>query len=438
VESNGPILVPGYEPSFQPEQQNGRAEKLWLLWRERHFLFRVIWMAALASTVAAFLIPKRYESTARLVPSETSTSSMAGVLLNRAAGGTSGGSGASGLGLGLDAANLLGIKTPGAFYVEILHSRTVQDYLINKFDLRAHYRKKYYRDTRKKLDRNTDVEEDKKSGVITLTVTDTDKNLVATMVQAYVDEMNRVAAGLNTSAAHREREFLEQRLKTAKQDLDNAVMRMSQFSSKHTMMDVQQQSKAMMEAAAKLQGELIASESELKGLQQIYSDDNVRVKSVRARVGELQAQLKKMVGDYTDPSAAEKESQVAGTYPSIRTLPALGYNYAELYRQAKIQESVFDFLTHQYEMARIQEAKELPVVRLMDEGDVPEKKASPNRSLIIALGVLSAFVLGCLWVIEKERWNQLPVDDSRRILAGEVEGELKSILGKIRGNGSRS
>jgi uncharacterized protein involved in exopolysaccharide biosynthesis len=203
------------------------------------------------------------------------------------------------------------------------------------------------------------------------------------------------------------------------------------------MMDVQQQGKAMMEAAAKLQGELIASESELKGLQQIYSDENVRVKSLRARVGELQTQLKKMVGNYTEPSAAAAESEAAGSYPSIRTLPALGYNYAELYRQTKIQESVFDFLTHQYEMARIQEAKELPVVRVMDDGDVPEKKASPNRSLIIALSVLSAFVLGCVWAIEKERWNQLPVDDSRRLLAGEVEGELKSVFRKVRGNRSR-
>jgi uncharacterized protein involved in exopolysaccharide biosynthesis len=436
VESSGPVLVPGYEPSFQPEQQNGRTEKLWLLWRERRFLWRVLWMAALGSTAIALLIPRRYESTARLVPGETSSTSMTAALLSKATGAA--GAGSSGAaGLGLDAAGLLGLKTPGAFYIEILRSRTVQDQLINKFDLRTHYRKKYYRDTRKKLDRYTDIQEDKKSGVITLTVTDTDRNLAATMVQAYVDEMNRVAAGLNTSAAHREREFLDQRLKTAKLDLDNAVMRMSQFSSKHTMMDVQDQGKAMMEAAAKLQGELIASESELKGLQQIYSDDNVRVKSVRARVGVLQTQLKKMVGDYTDPSVAATESQVAGSYPSIRTLPALGYSYADLYRQAKIQESVFDFLTHQYEMARIQEAKELPVVRVMDEGDVPEKKASPNRSLIIGLSMLSAFLLGCVWVIEKERWNQLPADDSRRLLAGEVEVELRSVLRKIRGNRSR-
>jgi uncharacterized protein involved in exopolysaccharide biosynthesis len=436
VESSGPVLVPGFDPSFQTEQQGGKSEKLWLLWRQRGFLWRVVWMTALASTLVAFLIPKRYQSTAKLVPGESSSTSTTASLLSRVTGGGGGPGGAS-AGMGLDAAGLLGLKTPGAFYVEILHSRTVQERLINRFDLRTHYKKKFYEDTRKKLARYTDVDEEKKSGVITLSVTDTDKDLAATIVRAYVDEMNRVAAGLNTSAAHREREFLEQRLKTAKQDLDRAVMRMSQFSSKHTMMDVQQQGKAMMEAAAKLQGELIASESELKGLEQIYSDDNIRVLSVRARVRELQSQLKKMVGDYTDPNEAAAESQVAGSYPSIRTLPALGYSFAELYRQAKIQESVFDFLTHQYEMARIQEARELPVIRVMDEGNVPEKKVSPTRSLIIGLSILSALVFGCVWVIEKDRWNQLPTDESRRLLAGEVERELKSLVRKVRGNRSR-
>ncbi|MCU1284834.1 MAG: Tyrosine-protein kinase Wzc [Acidobacteriales bacterium] len=434
MESSGPVLLPGFDPSFEPEQKVERSEKLWLLWRQRGFLWRVIWMTAMASTIVALLIPRRYQSTAKLVPGETSNTSLTASLLSRVSGvGGGGGTGGASAGMGLDAAGLLGLKTPGAFYVEILHSRTVQERLINKFDLRTHYNKKYYEDTRKKLSRYTDVDEDKKSGVITLSVTDTDKELAAVMVRAYVDEMNRVAAGLNTSAAHREREFLEQRLYTAKQDLDQAVMRMSQFSSKHTIMDVQQQGKAMMEAAAKLQGELIASESELKGLEQIYSDDNIRVLSLRARVRELQAQLTKMIGNYTDPSAAGAESQAAGSYPSIRTLPALGYSYADLYRQAKIQESVFDFLTHQYELARIQEARELPVIRVMDEGNVPEKKVSPSRSLIIALSLLTAFVLACVWVVEKERWNQLPADDSRRLLAGEVEGELASFLRKVRG-----
>jgi uncharacterized protein involved in exopolysaccharide biosynthesis len=428
VEISGPAIAPSYEPSYSPEPgpdqpEGGPGGKLWLFWKHRAFLWRVFWITALLSVAVAFIIPVRYKSTAKLVAGENPGSSPLSGLLNKAAGG------GSGLGLGLDPSSLLGLKTPGAFYVEVLKSRTVQERLVEKFDLRTHYRKKYYQDARKKLDRMTDLDEDKKSGIITLSVVDWDPRFAAMLARSYIEEMNRVAADLNTSAAHREREFLEQRLKSAKQDLDQASLALSEFSSKHTMMDVQQQGRAMMDAAARLQGELIGSESELKGLEQIYSEDNVRVRSLKARVGELQAQLKKMVGNYTTPATVGDSA--GGDYPSIRTLPALGYRYQDLYRQAKTQEGIYDFLTQQFELARVEEAKELPVVRIMDEPNVPEKKNSPIRSLIVGLSVFVALVLGCVWVVEKEKWERLPVDDSRRALASEVGSELKAVFRKM-------
>jgi uncharacterized protein involved in exopolysaccharide biosynthesis len=424
VEGSGPAIAP-YEPSFAPDPEldqpeGGTAGKLRLFWRQRGFLWRVFWITALLSTAVAFIIPVRYKSTTKLVAGENSGSSPLSGFLSKAAGG-----GGSGLGLGLDPESLLGLKTPGAFYVEVLKSRTVQDRLVEKFDLRTHYSKKYYQDARKKLDRMTDIEEDKKSGVITLSVVDWDPRFAAALARSYIEEMNRVAADLNTSAAHREAEFLEERLKSAKQDLDQASLELSEFSSKHAMMDVQQQGRSMMDAAAKLQGELIGSESELKGLEQIYSEDNVRVRSLKARIGELQAQLKKMLGNYTTP-ATVADSASSGDYPSIRTLPALGYQYQDLYRRARTQESIYDFLTQQYELARVEEAKELPVVRIMDAPNIPEKKNSPIRSLIVGLSVFVALVLGCAWVVEREKWERLPLDDSRRLLASEVKTELKT------------
>ena len=440
MESRAPVIAPSpaYRPSFPSdpgpngrEQTGGVSGKLLLLWRHRGFLWSVAWKAALLSVIVAFIIPKRYKSTAKLVPGENSnTSAMAG-LLNKASGGS------SGMGLGLDAASLLGVKTPGAFYVEVLRSRTVQDDLINKFDLRAHYKKKWYQDARKKLDKATEIDEDKKSGVITLSVIDWDPTMAQHMVRVYIEEMNRLAAELNTSAAHRERQFLEDRLNSAKKELDQDSLELSQFSSKHSMMDMQQQGKAMMDAAARVQGELIASESELKGIQQIYSDDNVRIRTLKARIAELQGQLKKLVGDYTDPNAADEPRASAGAYPSIRTLPALGYRYIDLYRRVKIQETIYEFLTQQYELARVQEAKELPIVRVMDDGNYPEKKASPTRSLIVFLSVFGALLLACFWVFGKHSWEQLSPDDSRRLLVSEVSAEFRAAMGKIRGHRSR-
>src|SRR5215510_9640737 len=417
-----PIYEPSFPPDLGPEQpgQGRMAARLSLWWRHRRFLWRVFWITAILSTIVAFLIPKRFKSTAKLVAPESAGASMMNGLLNKAGAGYA---------LGLDPSSLLGLKTPGAFYAAVLQSRTVQDRLVEKFDLRTHYRKKYYQDARKKLNSNTDIEEDKKSNVITLSVTDWRPEFAAMLANSYIEEMNRVATDLNTSAAHREREFLEQRLKTAKQDLDQASMQLSEFSSKHTMMDVQQQSRTMMDAAARLQGELIASQSELKGLEQIYSDDNVRVRSLRARVGELQSQLKKMVGAYTAPGSADDAP--TGDYPSIRTLPALGYRYQDLYRQSKNQETIHEFLNHHYAMAPVEAGQELPVLRVMDPPNVPEKKNSPIRSLIVGLSVFIAMVLGCWWVVEKEKWEQLPPDDSKRLLAAEVTSDMKAALRKV-------
>jgi capsule polysaccharide export protein KpsE/RkpR len=250
-------------PVPEPDSGDKRGEKLWLLWRARRFLFGVTWKSALLSIIAAFLIPRHYESVVRIVPAESSTSgsgnSMLG-LLSKAIGGSDS---SSGMALGLDASSILGTKTPAAFYVEVLKSRTVQDRLINAFDLRARYRKATYYEARKKLAKFTDIEQDNKSGVITLKVTDYEPKVAAQIANAYIQELNRLAVDLNTSSAHREREFLEERLKTAKQDLSRASLELSQFTSRNSMVDPQNEGKAMMDAASKLQGELIARETEM-------------------------------------------------------------------------------------------------------------------------------------------------------------------------------
>ena len=441
MEARGQATVPIYAPSIhpdlekrysppKPEPDDRKGERLWVLWRSRRFLWGVVWKTFIASVVLAFLIPSHYKSAVRFVPGENSTTNGGGSmmgLLSKVLGSDN-----SSMGFGLDAASLLGAKTPGAFYVEVLKSRTVQDRLINHFDLRARYRKSTYFEARKKLAWFTEVEEDKKSGVITLTVTDYEPKMAAQIANAYVEELNRLAVDLNTSSAHRERQFLEERLTTAKQDLARASAALSQFTSKNSMVDPQNEGRAVMDAAARMQGELIASETELKGLQQIYSDDNVRVRTLKARIAELQSQLKKLVGQNNDVISQDSVSGWSAPYPSMHTLPGLGSRYAERYREAKIQEAVYAFVTQQFEMAKIQEAKELPIVRVMDVGVAPEKRSSPIRSLIVAGSVFGAFLLACLWVVGKYRWQQIPADDSYRLLAADVAGEFRSIFAKLR------
>jgi capsule polysaccharide export protein KpsE/RkpR len=254
------------------------------------------------------------------------------------------------------------------------------------------------------------------------------------MSQAYVEELNKLVAELSTSSARRERIFLEERLQTVNKDLESAEKEFSQFASKNTAIDIREQGKAMVDAAAILQGQLIAADSEYEGLKQIYNDNNFRVRSVKARIDELQKQLEKLGGkgeSSTTISAQPSDSM----YPSIRKLPLLGVMYADLYRRTMIQAAVLEALTKEYEMAKVQEAKEIPTVKVLDAADIPDKKSFPPRLLIIFLGMTLAFAGATTWVFSKTTWDQADSSDPRKVFAQEIFQTTKAYLPWVSKNG---
>jgi len=313
------------------------------------------------------------------------------------------------------AANVLGMKSTGALFLGLLRSRTVEEHIIEQFRLQSVYWVRYRQDARKVLNSRTDLVEDRKSGIITITVRDRDPQRAHDIAQAYVEELNHLVSQVSTSSARRERVFIEQRLSAVKADLEDAEQQFSAFASKNTALDIKEQTKAMVESAALLQGQLIAAQSELEGLVQIYNPNNVRVRSAQARVDELKRQLSKISG--TDASLAADASQSNDQYPSIRKLPLLGVQWADLYRRVKIQETVYELLNQQYELARIQEVKEVPTVNVVDPADLPEKKSWPPRLLIIALLTVLSLAAAAVTIVGSEKIQSLEPDDPRRQLA---------------------
>jgi len=254
------------------------------------------------------------------------------------------------------------------------------------------------------------------------------------MGQAYVEELNRLVAELSTSSARRERIFLEERLKGVNRDLETAEKEFSEFASKNAAIDVKEQGKAMVEAAATLQGQLIAAESEFEGLKQIYTDNNVRVRSVKARIDELKHQLDKLGGKGESATAVSNQPGDS-LYPSIRKLPLLGVTYADLYRRTRVQEAVFEALTKEYEMAKVQEVKEIPAIKVLDYPNIPEKKSFPPRLLIIFLGMILSFVAATTWVFGKTTWDHADSNDPRKLLAQEVFTTVRAAIPHFSQNG---
>ncbi len=348
-----------------------------------------------------------------------------------AAAALSGGAG----GLGGIAGEMLGMKSTSDIFVGILSSRTVQDKLIQQFDLKKLYGDRRMEDARKDLAEHTGISVDRKSQIITITVIDHDAKRAAAIGQAYVAELNRLVAELSTSSARRERMFLEERLQAVTKDLESAEKEFSQFASKNTAIDIKEQGKAMVEAAAILQGQLIAAESEYQGLKQIYTDNNVRVRAVRARIDELKHQLEKL-GGKGESATSISDPPGDSLYPSIRKLPLLGVTYADLYRRTRVQEAVFEVLTKEYEMAKVQEVKEIPTVKVLDAPNIPDKKSFPPRLVIMLLGTALAFGLATAWVFGKTAWDQTDSIDPRKAFAQEVFSAVKASIPQFAHNGS--
>jgi uncharacterized protein involved in exopolysaccharide biosynthesis len=401
------------------------------LWDRRQAVWRSTGTGLVLSTLIAFLIPKRFESSAHLMPPDQPNAGIGMALL---AGSSSNNAGSN---LGSIAGGLLGLKSSGALFIGILQSRTVQDDILTKFQLQKVYAERYAENARKDLARNSAVFEDRKSGIITIQVTDKDPVRATAIAQEYTAELNRVVNQMSTSSAHREREFLEERLKAVQLDLADAEKDFSQFSSKSGAIDIREQGKAMIGAAATVQGQLIAAQSELEGLKQIYTSDNVRVRSVQAQISEWKTQLDKIGGENEIAASSAHTTQSGSNYPTIRRLPLLGVMYADLYRRTTVQEAVFETLTREYELAKVQEVKETPSVKVLDPANMPEEKSYPPRLLIIAFGTCVAFVVGMAWLFLNSFWDETDPEDPRRALALEIYRGAASHMPWASTNGSR-
>jgi len=378
-------------------------------WVKRRLFFGIIATGILLSLLYALLLPNMYTSTTTLMPPDNpSLNSNPMSLFSPFGSAVTASSGSA----------LLALRNPGAIFTGILGSRTVQEGVVKQFDLLHHYETPYLETACKRLAKDSVIQSDQKTGIVTISVKADNPVLASNIAQGYVAELDRVVASSSTSAARRERIFLEGRLKEIKKDLDDSAKDLSKFSTKSRTIDIQSQGKAMVDSGLKLEDQIVEARSQLAGLLQTYSEDNVRVRTTRARIAELQRQIDKMMGSPEETGAGSNDS----AYPSVSELPALGLAYSDLERRVREEEVLWDVLTRQYEAARVQEAKEIPTVRVLDAANVPERKSSPIRSRIMILGALLSLAAAFIAVSATSAWEELDAQDERKRVVREIVG----------------
>ncbi len=255
------------EKKHESALKNSLVARLRLLWTHRIFLLRISLAGLGVATLLAFLLPKRFEASTLLMPPDDESSKT--MAMAAALGGRLPGS------LSTLAGDVLGVKSSGDLFVGILRSRTIQNALVEQFNLKHVYSVRKMDPARRKLAQNSIIVQDHKTGIIYIGVTDRSPERAAKLAQAYVTELNKVVSQLSTSSARREREFLEGRLVEVKNNLESAEKDFSDFASKNTALDIKEQGRAMVDSAARLQGQMMAAQSELEGLKQVYAETNV-------------------------------------------------------------------------------------------------------------------------------------------------------------------
>lgn len=375
-----------------------------LFWRRRFLVLRFCVAGLLLSVLLAFALPRRYQATVTIMPPDQAGGGGGAALL----AALSQRSASSANGLGAIAGTLLGGQTRGELYIDLMRSGSVGSALAQQYDLQHVYAKRYQADTLKKLGQRTAVAENKKSGLITLTVTDSDPARARDLANAYVSELNRLLVRVSVSAARRERVFVEQRLRSVQDELQQAQIELSEFSSRNRMVDLKEQTRAMVDAGAKLEAQRIVAQAQLASLRQIYGEENPRVIAARQEESVLQHELSQMSGD----KAPDADAAVLS--PSLQKLPSLGVQWANLYRRVRVQETVYELLSAQFEAARIQEAREVGTVSVVDAAGLPEKRSFPRRTLTVAAGGIVSFLAALVWIIAVENWTQRGPEDPLR------------------------
>jgi tyrosine-protein kinase Etk/Wzc len=365
------------------------------VWRRRWMIATLGVVALVIAFVISMLLPKTYDSVATvLAPKEGA----AGGLLP----GLTASSGLLQQVVGLSLPSL----TPNRdLLISVLRSRTIADSVVTKFDLQQRYRERYREDAINRLRRMTAVSLTKE-GVIAVRVEDTDAARAAEMANYYVDLLDRLVAQYSRGEAGRQRGFLTSQLASAKTDLDTAEEELRRFQEKNRAIVLQEQTKGAIEAAARLKGEIIAAEVQLQAMRNFATEANPEIVQLRRRIDEMKRQLGQM--QYGDGSAPTPNAGRRDFSVPFAKVPEVGLELARLTREVRIQETLVTLLTQQGEQARLVEAKDVPVVQVLDRAVPSERPIRPRVAVNVAVSVAGSLLLGvflALFLDSSSRWR---------------------------------
>lgn len=381
-----------------PAQQANWLDVLIILAQRLRFVLSFTFGVAILTVIIVFLVPNKYTATTIILPPNQS-SSMSSALLGQLGASSS---------LASLAGASLGIKNSDEMYVSLFRSRTVEDALIQQFGLMARYRKKTMIDTRTAFEHRSTVILGVRDGLIRITVTDRDPKFAAQLANAYVEEFRKNSDHLAITEASQRRVFFQQQLLEANTNLAAAEEALKSTEQSTGVLQIDSQARSLIELAATLRGQIAAKEVQLEGMRSYATEDNPQMVVAEQQLDALKAQLAKLSG--TEENASSDIIMPKGN------IPQSGIEYLNKLRDVRYYETIEELIARQFEMAKLDEAREGAIVQVVDVAVPPDKKSSPHRALIVVLAVILGFFAACAWCIFAEwfqHWKFNPAERRR-------------------------
>jgi uncharacterized protein involved in exopolysaccharide biosynthesis len=360
-------MIPGDQRgAFRASEDELAAADLFTMLRARWKLLAFVpLLVGLLAFGATFLLPKMYTGTSKILPPQQNQGLAA--MLAQQFGGVAALAGAAG-----------GLKNPNDQFVALLTSRTVVDRLVERFELKQLYGSEFQEDARKVLAGRSSISAGR-DGLITVEVDDREPARAAALANAYVEALGKLMRGLAMTEAAQRRVFFENKLAESKERLIMAEAALG--SSPVSERVLKTEPRAAAEIIARLRAEIAVNEIALATMRGYLADGSPELKLAQGRLSALRSQL--------------TAAQMAG----VRSVEPDRDSYIAKYREFKYSEGVFELLAKQYELARIDEARDGSSIQIVDLAVQPERNSKPYRALISIASALSAFVIALAWVL---------------------------------------
>lgn len=345
--------------------------------KRKKLVFGLPVLIAACAALVSLTIPNTYRASAQILPPQQGQSTAAAMLSQL--GGIAG-----------QAGSALGIKNPSDLYVGMFTSRTVTDNLVKRFELQKIYEEKSLEKARKTLEGNTSIKAGK-NGMIVIEVEDKDSKRAANMANAYVEEMKKLLSTLAVTEASQRRLFFENQLQTSKAKLSDAESALKLALDTRGVVSVDGQSRALVDTVARLRAQISAKDIELNAMQAFVTVNNQEYKRVQQEVTSMRAQLARLENGSPTVDEQGKQAEKQGGLDNIKIL-----------RDVKYYEMLYELLAKQYEIARLDEAKDAPLIQVVDKAVEPEYKAGPNRTRIVIIAGLLGLLTAILWALTSE------------------------------------